>query len=99
MLTSEEGLRHRSRRPIEPEAVFGQIKFDWHYRRFRHKGKDKVYIDFAILAMAHNLRKLTRKAKNELMERLFSHLLSLCKSNKPYTALLEWNNCDCKIAA
>ncbi|MCQ2222030.1 MAG: IS1182 family transposase, partial [Prevotella sp.] len=34
-LLSEEGLKHRSRRPIEPEAVFGQIKFNKQYRRFR----------------------------------------------------------------
>ena len=26
LLTSEDGLKHRSMRPIEPEAVFGQIK-------------------------------------------------------------------------
>ena len=99
MLTSEEGLRHRSRRPIEPEAVFGQIKFDWHYRRFRHKGKDKVYMDFAILAMAHNLRKLMRKTQNELMERVFAHLLRLCKPDCPHTALLEPNNRIYRIAA
>ena len=99
MLTSEEGLRHRSRRPIEPEAVFGQIKFDWHYRRFRHKGKDKVYMDFAILAMAHNLRKFMRKAQNELMERVFAHLLRLCKPDCPHTALLEPNNRIYRIAA
>ena len=36
LLTSEEGLIHRSQRPIEPEAVFGQMKADMHYRRFRH---------------------------------------------------------------
>ena len=45
LLMSEEGLRHRSRRPIEPESVFGQIKYDWHYRRFRHRGKGKVYME------------------------------------------------------
>ncbi len=28
LLLSEEGLKHRSRRPIEPEAVFGQMKYD-----------------------------------------------------------------------
>ena len=89
MLTSEEGLRHRSRRPIETEAVFGQIKYDWNYRRFRHKGKDKVYMDFAILAMAHNLRKLMRKNKNEIVERVFANLLRLCKRYWPHTALLE----------
>ena len=27
-LMSEEGLYHRSMRPVEPEAVFGQIKYD-----------------------------------------------------------------------
>lgn len=67
MLTSEEGLRHRSRRPIEPEAVFGQIKFDGHYRRFRHYGKDKVYMDFAILAMSLNLKRLIKKAAKALV--------------------------------
>lgn len=59
-LLSEEGLRHRSRRPIEPEAVFGQIKFNKQYRRFRHRGLDKVKMDFAILAMSFNIQKLWR---------------------------------------
>ena len=89
MLTSEEGLRHRSRRPIEPEAVFGQIKSDWHYRRFRHRGKDKVYMDFAILAMAHNLRKFMRKAQNEPMDRVLAYLLRLCEPDWPHKALFE----------
>ena len=38
LLTSEEGLKRRSRRPIEPEAVFGQMKHDMQYRRVRHFG-------------------------------------------------------------
>lgn len=67
-LLSEEGLKHRSRRPIEPEAVFGQIKFNKQYRRFRHRGLDKVRMDFAILAMSFNIQKLwrnlTKKATN-----------------------------------
>ena len=66
LLMSEEGLRHRSRRPIEPESVFGQIKYDWHYRRFRHRGKGKVYMDFAILAMAFNLKKLFKRTDKTL---------------------------------
>ena len=60
LLLSEEGLRHRSRRPIEPEAVFGQIKFNKQYRRFRHRGLDKVKMDFALLAMSFNIQKLWR---------------------------------------
>ena len=61
LLTSEEGIRHRGRRCIEPEAVFGQIKTDMGYKRFRHFGKDKVTMDFAFLAIAFNLKKLCSK--------------------------------------
>ena len=57
-LTSEEGVRHRGRRCIEPEAVFGQIKYNGQYKRFRHTGKDKVTMDFAFMAIAHNLKKM-----------------------------------------
>jgi Transposase DDE domain. len=41
-LTSERGLEHRSKRPIEPEAVFGQMKYNMGYKRFRHFGKEKL---------------------------------------------------------
>ncbi len=57
-LTSEKGLEHRSRRPIEPEAVFGQMKNNMLYKRFRHFGKDKVTMDFAFFAIAFNIKKM-----------------------------------------
>ena len=57
LLLSEEGRFYRGRRCVEPEAVFGQIKNNKQYRRFRHKGFDKVQMDFAILAMSFNLEK------------------------------------------
>ena len=60
-LTSEEGRKHRGRRCIEPEAVFGQMKYDMQYKRFRHFGKDKVTMDFAFFAIAFNLKKMARK--------------------------------------
>jgi len=63
LLTSQEGLLHRSRRPIEPEAVFGQTKSNKQYNRFRHFDKDKVMMDFAIFAIAFNLLKMNRKAE------------------------------------
>ena len=59
-LTSEEGLYHRSMRPIEPEAVFGDIKFDHGFKRFRLKGNAKVGVEFGLVALAHNLRKYAR---------------------------------------
>lgn len=58
LLTSEEGLRHRGRRCIEPEAVFGQMKSNMAYRRFRHFGKDKVTMDFAFFVIAFNIKKI-----------------------------------------
>ena len=60
-LTSERGLGHRSKRPIEPEAVFGQIKYNMQYKRFRHFGKDKVTMDFAFFAIAFNIKKMAAK--------------------------------------
>ena len=62
-LTSEKGLIHRSNRPIEPEAVFGQMKYDMQYKRFRHFGKDKVFMDFAFFATAFNIKKMIRTMK------------------------------------
>ena len=60
-LTSDKGLEHRSKRPIEPEAVFGQMKYGMHYKRFRHFGKDKVTMDFAFFAIAFNIKKMAAK--------------------------------------
>ncbi len=60
LLTSKRGLYHRSKRPIEPEAVFGQIKAAHYFRRFRLRSLSKVNIEFGLVAMAHNLRKLAK---------------------------------------
>jgi hypothetical protein len=63
LLTSEEGLYHRSMRPIEPESVFGQGKSNKQYFRLRHFGKELVTMDFAIFAIAFNLGKMYNKEK------------------------------------
>jgi len=65
LLTSPEGLYHRSQRPIEPEAVFGQTKYDKAYNRFRHFGQEKVEADFALFATASNIGKLWRKINKQ----------------------------------
>ena len=61
LLISDDGRRLRGQRCIEPEAVFGQMKQVFNYRRFRHFGKDKVKMDFAFFAIAFNIRKLCSK--------------------------------------
>lgn len=57
LLMSENGLKHRSKRPIEPEAVFGQIKYDNRFKRFHYRGYRLVKAEFATIAVAHNIRK------------------------------------------
>ena len=57
LLNSKEGLRHRSNRQIEPEAVFGNIKFNHGFKRFRLKSQEKVSVEWGLVAIAHNLRK------------------------------------------
>ena len=77
LLCSEEGLKHRGQRCIEPEAVFGQIKNNMNYKRFRHFGKDKVFMDFAFFAIAFNIKKMCAKMAKEGMDwliRLFYEL-------------------------
>lgn len=56
-LTSETGKYHRSKRPIEVEAVFGQMKSNNRFNRFSMRGMDKVDIEFALMCIGHNLRK------------------------------------------
>ena len=60
-LLSEEGLKHRSKRPIEVEAVFGQLKSNNKFNRFTLRGLDKVEIEFGLMALGHNLRKMVAK--------------------------------------
>ena len=95
LLTSEEGLRHRGRRCIEPEAVFGQMKFNMAYRRFRHFGKDKVTMDFAFFAIAFNIKKMCSKivqqAKNGGNKPHFGLLILMPRFLSPKNRMFENN--------
>lgn len=71
-LTSKEGIQHRGKRCIEPEAVFGQIKYNMQYRRFRHFTKDKVTMDFAFFAIAFNIKKLCALLKKNRIKMDFT---------------------------
>ena len=58
LLNSEKGLEHRSKRPIEVEAVFGQLKSNNKFSRFTFKGLEKVELEFLLMALGHNFRKM-----------------------------------------
>ena len=57
-LLSPEGLKYRSQRPQDVEAVFGNLKNNKHFKRFHLRGLKKVEIEFGLLAIAHNLAKV-----------------------------------------
>ncbi len=57
-LLSEEGIKHRKKRPVDVEPVFGMIKYNRGFKRFLLKGLIKVNIEFGLVAIAHNLRKM-----------------------------------------
>ena len=58
MLNSEKGLYHRSKRPVDVEPVFGNIKHNKGFKRFNLRGTRKVEIETGLLALAHNLKKV-----------------------------------------
>ena len=100
-LTSDKGLEHRSKRPIEPEAVFGQMKNNMHYKRFRHFGKDKVTMDFAFFAIAFNIKKMAAKmaksARNGGNGPHFCHF-AVTVNFLPHENRMSWQNTE-KTAA
>ncbi len=100
-LTSEDGIRHRGRRCIEPEAVFGQMKYDMAYKRFRHVMLDKVTMDFAFFAIAFNIKKMCSKMAKSAKNRgntpqngRFSVLVRFLPPDNP----LFWKNPQKSVA-
>ncbi|HNR65648.1 MAG TPA: IS1182 family transposase [Atribacterota bacterium] len=57
-LLSEIGVKLRGKRAIEPETVFGRLKWNWSFKRFLLRGLEKVKIEWGLLSIAHNIVKL-----------------------------------------
>ena len=49
------------RRQVEPEPVFGQLKYNKGFQRFSHFGKSKVRMELGFIFIALNLLKLSKK--------------------------------------
>lgn len=57
LLSSEPGIAKRKQRCYDVESVFGNIKQNHGFRRFMLRGKEKVSIEWGLLAIAQNIRK------------------------------------------
>lgn len=57
LLNSDVGIAKRKQRSHQVEPVFGNIKQNHGFRRFMLRGKEKVSIEWGLLAIAQNLRK------------------------------------------
>jgi transposase len=84
-LTSEKGLEHRSKRPIEPEAVFGQLKSNNKFNRFTFAGLEKVELEFLLMAIGHNFRKMV--ANNEILTSKSAAKMPIIGKNATYQKL------------
>lgn len=57
-LKTEEGIYYRKKRPADVEPVFGNLKHNKHFKRFLLKGINKTEIEWGLLCIAHNLKKI-----------------------------------------
>ena len=87
-LESELGKAIYSKRCIEPEPVFGNIKQNKGFKRFTLNTLTKVNIEFGLIAIAHNFSKWIAKVRlNNFRHDLgFTHVM-----NNPVEQLLMMN--------
>ena len=57
-LKTDNGINYRKQRPADVEPVFGNIKSNKNFKRFLLKGIDKTEIEWGLLCLAHNLKKV-----------------------------------------
>jgi transposase len=57
-LSTEKGLALRKQRSVDVESSFGDIKHNQGYNRFRLRGLKKVNIEWGLISISHNIRKV-----------------------------------------
>jgi transposase len=80
-LETEEGIKLRKQRGIDVEPVWGDMKQNQGYVRFRLRSLPKVLIELGILSISHNMKKiyyklLDKARKNEIKNGFLAPVLS-----------------------
>jgi transposase len=73
-LESEKGQQIYSKRCIEPEPVFGNIKQNKGFKRFTLNKLPKINIEFGLIAIAHNFGKWLAKTHLPVLNSIFDNL-------------------------
>ena len=60
-ITSSEGIELRLNRSIQAEGTFGNMKQNYHFRRYLRRGKENVFTETLLYAIAYNINKLHLK--------------------------------------
>lgn len=63
-ITTPEGTVLRVNRSIQVEGAFGVLKEDYGFRRFFTRGKENVKIEFMLLCLGYNIKKLHNRIQN-----------------------------------
>lgn len=62
LLSTRKGIKLRKQRCHDVEPVFAELKHNKNFKRFMLRGKNKVEVEIGILAIAHNLKKMSKAA-------------------------------------
>lgn len=62
LLNTRKGIKLRKQRCYDVEPVFAELKHNKNFKRFMLRGKNKVEVEIGILAIAHNLNKMSKAA-------------------------------------
>lgn len=84
LLNSPKGKELRSRRCVDVEQTFGQIKHNMQFKRFLLRGIKKVNTEFGIIAIAHNIRKRWATFIKKSQETLFLLLENIYQCHIKY---------------
>lgn len=74
-ITSTEGTALRLNRSIQAEGVFANMKQNYGFRRYRRRGKENVFTETILYAIAYNINKYHQKQlKNNNVASVLFHL-------------------------
>ena len=67
-MKTKEAENFYSKRKIEPETVFGNIKHNKGFRYFLLRGLEKVKAEFFIISSVHNMGKIIKHLKTNPLD-------------------------------